>query len=121
MNNKGQTLVIFIVVLPILLLLLTIVIDLGFLYIEKRSIDNDTYDAVLYYLENKNIVDIESKTKNLLNSNIENCEIKINDNDNFIEITVSKEYKGLYSIISKDTSIEVTYKGIKENNKIIKG
>ena len=41
MNNKGQTLVTFIIILPILLIILALVVDLGFIYIEKRNIDNN--------------------------------------------------------------------------------
>ncbi len=121
MNNKGQVLIVFVVMLPIFLILFALVIDLGLLSIEKRNISNNTYDAVEYYLDNQDNIDIEEKVKNLLNKNIDNIEINLNNTDDYIEITVIKKYKSLYNTISNSDKIMVTYKGIKESNKIIKG
>lgn len=122
MNNKGQTLVIFVIVLPILLMIFTLIIDLGFIYIEKRNMNDIVYDSVEYYLENITDINIEEKSKKLLNKNIKNIEdIKINENDEYVEIYVSKTRESLYSIITHDTEISVSYIGYKENKKIIKG
>lgn len=122
MNNKGQTLVIFIIILPILLMMLTLIIDLGFLYIEKRNIDSNVYDSVEYYLENINDKNIRAKVNKLLNENIDDIEnIHINETDEYVEIKVLKTRKSLYSIITNKTDINIGYKGFKENKKIIKG
>lgn len=122
MNNKGQTLVIFVIILPILLIMLTLVIDLGFLYIEKRNIENDVYDSVDYYLENINDTDIETKVNELLNKNISDIDnITINETEEYVEISILKTRESLYSIITNSTDINISYKGFKNNNKIIKG
>ena len=112
MNNKGQVLVIFVILLPILLMILGFVVDLGLLSIEKRKISNNTYDAVEYYLESND----KDKTINLLNDNLDGVDIKINDSEDYVEITVKKNYKGLYK-----EEINITYKGRKETKEIIKG
>ena len=93
MNNKGQTLVIFVIILPILLMMLTLIIDLGFLYIEKRNISNNVYDSVEYYLENITDKDIKEKTEKLLKKNIKDIEININETLEYVEINVSKTRK----------------------------
>ena len=116
MNSKGQVLVIFVILLPIFLMILTFIIDLGMLSVEKRKIDNNTYDAAEYYLETNN----KDKTIKLIKNNIEEAEIDIQDSENSIEISVSKEYKGIYNIIY-DNEIKITYIGNKETKKIIKG
>ena len=121
MNNKGQALVIFVIILPILLMVFTLIIDFGFLYIEKRNISNNVYDSVEYYLENIDDEDVLNKTKELLNKNIKDMKIDIKETDEYIKINVSKKRKSLYSIITHDTNINITYKGIKENKEIIKG
>lgn len=122
MNNKGQSLVVFIIILPILLMIFTLIIDLGFMYIEKRNIDNNCYDAVEYYLENIDKEDIELRVNNLLNKNIKNIdEILIKQEEDYVEISVSKNRKSIYSIISNNTKIKMTYKGFKEDKRIIKG
>ena len=116
MNNKGQVLVIFVILLPIFLMILTFIVDLGLLSIEKRKINNNTYDAVEYYLENNN----EENTIKLLENNLSDIKVEINDTDSYVEISVLKEYKGIYNIIY-DNEIIVTYRGIKESKEIIKG
>lgn len=122
MNNKGQTLVAFITLLPLLLIILSFVIDLGFLYIEKRNISNNTKDAVEYYLNNIDDADINKKVEKLLNENIKEIEdIHVNNTDSYVEITVIKNRKSKYSIIPVNNEINVTYKGMKNSKKIIKG
>ena len=122
MNNKGQTLVIFVIVLPILLIMLTLIIDLGFMYIEKRNIESNVYDSVEYYLENINDNNINNKVNKLLNKNIKDIDkLIIKDEEEFIEIKVSKVRKSIYSIITNNTEISVNYKGYKEDKRIIKG
>lgn len=116
MNNRGQVLVVFVILLPILLLIFTFVVDIGLLSIEKRKISNNTYDAVEYYLENLD----KEKTINLLNSNLEDIKIDIIDEDIYVIIYVEKNYKGIFNIIY-DNKIIVTYKGNKETKEIIKG
>ena len=66
MNNKGQILIIFVIMLPILLIILSIAIDLGLLYVDKRNMDNNLKDAVTYYLNHKEDYLIEENTKTLL-------------------------------------------------------
>ena len=121
MNNKGQTLVVFVIILPIILIMLTLVIDLGLLYIEKRNIDNNVYDSVLYYLENIEEDNIKDKTYKLLNKNIKDRNIFIKKKNKYIKITFSKKRKRKYSIITQNTNIKIKYKGLKEDKKIIKG
>lgn len=122
MNSKGQTLVIFVIILPILLVMLTLIIDLGFMYIEKRNIENNVYDSVEYYLENINDNNINNKVNKLLNKNIKDIDkLIINDETDYVEIKVSKVRKSIYSIITNDTEIGVKYKGYKESKRIIKG
>lgn len=121
MNNKGQVLVIFVILIPIFIILLTLVVDLGTLYIEKRNISNNVTDAVEYYLENKDDINIEEKVKELLNKNISDIGIDVTNTNDYVEITVSKRHKSIYTFISKDNDINITYRGLKNSNKIIKG
>lgn len=121
MNNKGQVLIIFVIILPILLIIFGFVVDLGLFALEKRKINNNTYDAVEYYLENIDNEEIKEKTIKLIESNLKDIEIDIIDNDEYIEIIVIKKYKSLYTVISNNQNIKITYKGIKESKEIIKG
>ena len=63
-NNKGQALVEFIIVLPILLLLIMAIIDLGNIFIKKYSIENDldvVYD--MYKVKDNNGINNYVKEK----------------------------------------------------------
>lgn len=120
MNNKGQTLVIFIILLPIFLFLLVLVVDYGLLSIEKRKVDNNTKDALEYYLSNIDDVDIKNKAINLLKENVDNVEVNIIDDVDFVEIIVKDNYKSIYNVLT-DTKFIIKYKGNKQSKEIIKG
>lgn len=122
MNNKGQVLVMFVIIIPILLIAITLIIDYSLLSIEKRKINNNVYDAVEYYLSNSENDDIDIKLNKLLEENLKNIKdkkIDITYIDEGIKISVSKKYKSLYKIMSED--INVTYTGNISNKQIIKG
>lgn len=120
MNSKGQVLVLFVLLFPIIIILFALVIDLGLLSIEKRNISNNVSDAVTYYLNNKEDSDISNKVEKLLNENLDNISIDIKDDEKSVEIIVSKEYKSIFNVFLK-RNISITYKGIKDTNKVIKG
>ena len=61
------------------------------------------------------------ETIKLLESNLEDIKVNIEDKKDYVEINVKKEYKSLYTVISSNQEINITYKGIKETKKIIKG
>lgn len=120
MNNRGQVLVIFVIILPIIMLLLTLVVDLGLIYIEKRKINVNVEDTIKYYLNNLDDTDVKNKAEILLNNNLDDIEIVINDSENYVEITVNKTYKCVFGSILNN-NIKVKYSGNKETKKIIKG
>lgn len=121
LNNKGQVLVIFVILLPIFLIILTGIVDIALLNIEKKKLDNNTHDAVEFYLDNYDDSNVENDTKELLNKNLKNIDINITDNNEIITIKVIKKYKSIYSVISKKEKLTSIYTGNKETKKIIKG
>ena len=120
MNNKGQVLVIFVILLPIILLILTFIVDYGLLSIEKRKIDSETLSAAEYYLENIDNVDVYNNTMKLLDNNLDDVEISILDVDDYINIIVKSNYKNLYNNIVNDDLI-IKYRIDKINKEIKKG
>ena len=117
MNNKGQVLVIFIILFPIIVFLLATVIELGFLYFEKNNINDSVIDAVDFYLEHKDEEDVMSNTKILLSKNISgDFQINIDKKSLYVEIEVKKENNGFIK-----NKIHVIYRGYFDNGNIIKG
>ena len=51
LNNKGQSLVMFILIIPILLLIMILVIDLGNIIVTKTHLDNTNYLVIDYELD----------------------------------------------------------------------
>ena len=76
MDNKGQTLVTFVLILPIILLILLCVIDYGLVSIQKHEATSSIKDSITYALKNSNSDNIEEKMKNLIYKNIDENKIK---------------------------------------------
>ena len=102
MNNKGQTLVAFLLLLPFLFLVIAFLLDFGFLSIQKRRITNAAHDALIYASKNKNSDTLEEEVTNLLNKNIDgiNTFQTIKEKEYF-EIRFTIELKGLFKGILK--------------------
>lgn len=113
MNSKGQTLVVFVLLLPVLAIILTYLIDLSTQYIEKRNIENTVKHALK---TNINITDLQ-KTKKLIlknNKNITNITITKTDAIIILELTAQIPSK----LIKQKLEINQTYKVTQNNNKI---
>ena len=52
LNNKGQALVMFVVIIPIFLLIITLVYDMAGIIYEKNRLSNVAYMTVDYGLDN---------------------------------------------------------------------
>lgn len=123
MNNRGQTLVMFILMLPLLLIILCLVVDIGMLSLEKKRLENTLKDAIYYELNNQETDSnmIKNRLTNTLSKNINNIKIKkveITDNK-VITVSISKEYKGIFTKILKSNlfDITLTYKGCMNGEK----
>ena len=120
MNHKGQVLILFALLLPLLLMFVGLIIDTGFLYVEKREVDLVVKDTVEYGVSNIDII-TEEELGMLLNKNIANIKAKeIIIEEGTVTITVSLQRKSLFSfILGNDRyEIESTYKGMIEKNKL---
>ena len=123
MNERGQVLVVFIIILPLILLVLSLIIDLGSLYNEKRMIDNNVKSALEYALDNVDDKNIKEKTTKLLNKNIDDIDTMeiIVDNKN-ITIRVDKKCESIFKTtkIKEYYEIKSNYVGNIENKRITK-
>lgn len=120
MNNKGQALVMFIMLLPIMIIIFAFIVDLGLLSIEKRNINNNVKEVLEYAKEDKNN-DLENNINNILYKNLGNdINTKININSDTISVSVSKNYNTLFKVLGKKY-YEINVKYILKENEIIKG
>ena len=117
MNNKGQTLVVFIIFIPVIILLMAFIVDTSLMYIAKSKL-NDLSKTILkeiYDIEDKN-----NKVEELLNVNeinYNNYDIEINDNK--VKLTIEEEIDSVFgSMIGNESyTIKSEVTGYKDNDK----
>lgn len=119
LNNKGQSLVMFIIIFPIFLFIITLIYDVGNAIYEKNSLSNINYIVVEYALLNidtireEDIVDLINENDNDVN------DISIMIINNSVDITLEKDIKGVFGKIFDFnlTSVRSEYKGEMIDNK----
>ena len=126
LNNKGQSLVLFILVIPIILGIMALVIDLGNSLTKKNEIDKNIEFVLDYYLndnkqeneylENDNSIDTNS-LKVLLEYNLKDIDTTINTDNEVIIIKAKTYVEGIFSKILniKGFRIVSEYKGYLES------
>lgn len=81
MNNKGQALVEFVLILPILILILFAVIDFGMIYSNKSTLENDSADIINLFKDGTPIEEI----RNIYSDNT----INVSTTDNYYRLRIS--------------------------------
>lgn len=85
-KNKGQALVEFVIILPIILMIIFVIIDFSNVYYQKNALENQINEVVTYKKANKT----NQYIKNKLNKNIK---ITYQTDDNLLKITLKKDIK----------------------------
>ena len=102
-NNKGQALVEFILILPVILAILLVIIDLGKIFNEKNTLENTSIDIIELYKNGKSIDEIKNKYNDIsITTNIEN---------NYLTLKLKKEIEiitpGLNIVLDNPFIVEV--------------
>ena len=125
MNNKGQSLVTFVLLIPIIFLILFMVYDIGSMVLLKIELNNINYLVTDYGVDKLDDVDINDKLRDMINKNkndIDNIEIDISDNK--LNIVLEDTLDNKISLIRKfKIKIKSSYMGYMEDDKkkIVKG
>jgi len=120
LNNRGQSLVMFVLVIPILLMIIVLVLDVGRLYLERRELDNINYIALDYAVLKINEEDIDKKIIEIIKKNDQDISvIKNNIVDNKIYLVTEKVYKGYFLgfLGKKNIIIKSSFVGYQLDNK----
>lgn len=120
MNRRGQVLILFITLLPLILMCVALIIDTGLLYMEKRHVDLVVKDTTIYGMKNIESV-TEKELYDLLEKNIDDIkEKRVVINDGILRISVSLDKNGLFSGIFNENRYEIKseYKGMVEQGSI---
>ena len=81
MNNKGQALVEFVLILPVLIFIVFAVIDFGMIYSGKSNLENDSTDIIYLFKDGTTIDEI----RNIYSENI----INVSTNENYYKFRIS--------------------------------
>ena len=123
LNNKGQTLILFVLMIPVLLFVMILVIDMGNLMVEKQKLNNINYIMIDYGLSNLTKEDLEEYIYNYLKLNDEKIDkIKVSKTDNDITINLSKKESSMLGHILNLKEVEIisSYRGsIVDEKKVI--
>ena len=112
MNNKGQVLVLFVILIPVILLLLMMVIEVRDIYLDKQKTKDTIKDIIREnFTEEQN----SERINTLIDINIKDIEEKtIFTSTDEIRIYIRQNKK----LFGRDLKIEYKIRGIKENENI---
>ena len=109
-DNRGQVLVAFVLLIPVILMLLALIVDVGFLYVEKRKTDNVVKDIINYGLDNLDLQEgtLQTKLTKLVNSNLDDVQrLSIQIDADSIEINITINKQSIFSNVYKDASYKI--------------
>ena len=97
MNKKGQALVEFIIILPIMIFVLLAIVDFGIMSYNKNRLENMIDDVSKMYKNNETTEEINKFIKD----NDKDITYQINNKEKYITIKLSKKYKSIVPGIDK--------------------
>lgn len=119
MDSKGQTLVIFVLILPILLLLFALIWEVGNLGLTINKYETEIKDTIEYGLNHLDDENLEDILTNLLKANLDG-DISVEINNQVIKVNVKQKYDALFNnLLNNRFDIDLTYNGYIENEKLI--
>lgn len=108
LNQKGQALIEFVILLPVVIMLIFSFIDLGRIILENNRLEGLTTIVISKYNETKTYSDVEDYIKSL---GYDNVYLSIKSNSDLLTIEVSKNIDiitpGLNSIIGDPYTVSV--------------
>ena len=93
-KNRGQALVEFVIIIPVLLIILLGIVDFGNIIYRKYALEN-TLDTVINLYENNKQVELEEFIDN------ENVKVKYEDDNEFVKIVLTKNINLITPLLNK--------------------
>ena len=117
MDNKGQSLIFFVLILPIIILFFVLLIDVTSYELNHNHIKNAIIDNLKVILDNDE--KDTNKIIGVIKSNIDDSDVDAIILENEIEINVSYKHKSFSKkLISNEPTVNYHYCGNYENKEI---
>lgn len=110
-NEKGQTLVSFALILPILVMLFALVIDTGYTYLEEKQLKDGVLIGLKYGMKHHE-EDVKDQVRELIVENVDDISIlNIYMEENQIKIQAKKPKKNIFTnmFLNDSSELEVIY------------
>jgi len=123
MNNKGQSLILFVLLVPLIFLIILMVYDIGSIALLKNELDDINYLTLDYGIDHLDDENINSKLEEIIIKNKKVIDISINVDDEKIYIVLSDKINNKLSLINKLDAflVKSSYVGyLEDGKKIIK-
>lgn len=120
LNNKGQSLVLFVIMIPVLLLFMALVIDLGRAYNLKNNLDSSLELVIEYGLDNYNDDEFDKNELNkMLKFNNPSSDNNLVIDDDKIRVSSSSYVEGIFARVLniKVFKVESEYVGYIDDGK----
>ena len=118
MNKRGQTLIIFVMLIPIILTMAALVIDVGLLYYKKNEYTGIVEESIKEYFKDEDILSAK-KTLTLNGVSLDDTEINVSDNK--ITVTLDTKVDSIFGKVIRinDYEIKVSRVGTKDKERVI--
>jgi len=97
LNNRGQALISFVLLIPLLLMVIGFVCDIGQMYFEKEKLSSINESSISYFKENEINEENINKVSSLIKKNDNNIEnIEIIAITNGVKIILNKKVDSIF-------------------------
>lgn len=121
MNNKGQSLILFVLLIPVIFLILMMIYDIGSMVLLKNELNDINYMVMDYgvrHMEDENIVDT---LHDLVIKNKHDANVTIQIDDNKLYVDINDNINNRLSLFNKMNTflVKSSYVGYMEDDKKI--
>ena len=122
LNHKGQTLVSFALILPLLVMLFALVIDTGYTYLEEKELKDSVLLGLKYGMKHYE-EDPKEEIRNIISENVDGLSLlNIYTEGNQIKIQAKKPKKRIFFNFNTRAELSVIYTAYQDTDtwKIVK-
>lgn len=118
MNKRGQTLIIFVMLIPIILTMAALVIDVGLLYYKKNEYTGIVEESIKEYFKNE---DLTSALETLTLNGVSLDDVLVSATDETISVTLDTKVDSIFGKVIRinDYEIKIARVGTKDKERVI--
>ena len=118
MNKKGQTLIIFVMLIPIILTMAALVIDVGLLYYKKNEYTGIVEESIKEYFKDE---DLTSALETLTLNGVSLDDVLVSATDETISVILDTKVDSIFGKVIRinDYEIKIARVGTKDKERVI--